>query len=118
MSQRIEKLQKLAKLVLGEEVGRLKDPRIGFVTITTVRMSADLSYANVYLTVMGTDEEKAATFAGLKSASPHLRKILGQQMHTRITPELRFMEDNVMENVNRIEELFQRIHEQDEGKQQ
>jgi ribosome-binding factor A len=118
MSQRIEKLQKLAKLVLGEEIARLKDPRIGFVTITTVRMSRDLSYASIYVTVMGTDEEKVATFAGLKSASPHLRKILGQQMHTRLVPELRFLEDNVMENVNRIEELFQRIHEQEESSQE
>lgn len=111
MSQRIERLQKLAREVLSEQIRELKDPRIGNVTVSDVRMSNDLSHAKVFVTVMGTEDEEKATLAGLKSASPHLRGMLGKQMHTRQSPELVFLRDDISDKVNRIEELLHRIHE-------
>lgn len=113
MSQRMEKLQKLARQVIGDEVMRLKDPRVGFVTVTSVRISNDLSHAKVYVTVMGSDEERDRSLEGLRSASPHLRTVLGRAMHTRLVPELKFLIDDVTETAGRIEELIKRIHDED-----
>lgn len=115
MSQRIERLQKLAREVLSEEIRRLKDPRIGTVTVTSVRMTADLSYAKVYVTVIGNEDDETNTLAGLKSAAAHLRKALGKEMHTRHSPELRFIRDDLSERATRIEEILHQIHEEDRG---
>lgn len=115
MSQRIEKLQKLAREVLGEAIGLLKDPRIGFVTVTAVRISNDISHARVFVTILGEDEERERSLAGLRSATPHLRRTLGQEMHTRQVPELQFVIDDVADRVNRVEELLHQIHEREEG---
>jgi ribosome-binding factor A len=115
MSQRVEKLQKLAREVLSEEIARLKDPRVGFVTVRTVRMTSDLSYAKVYVTVMGEDDSRDATMAGLKSATPRLRTVLGKEMRTRHVPELTFLIDDVEEKARRIEEILHEIHQQEDG---
>ena len=113
MSQRLEKLQKLAREVLSEEIARLKDPRVGFVTVRAVRITSDLSHAKVYITVLGDEDECTASLAGLKSATPRLRTLLGKEMHTRHVPELDFMFDEVDERAGRIEELLHQIHEQE-----
>ncbi len=114
MSQRIERLQKLAKGVLGDEIQRLKDPRIGFITITEVRITHDLGFAKVYVTVMGDEEAVTRSLAGLQSAAPHLRTILGHAMRTRHVPELDFLRDDLSEKATRIEELLNRIHEEEQ----
>ncbi|HVL65464.1 MAG TPA: 30S ribosome-binding factor RbfA [Actinomycetota bacterium] len=114
MSQRIEKVQKLAKEVLGEAIQNLKDPRIGFVTVTHVRISADLRHGRVLVSVLGTDDEKAATMAGLRSATPHLRHEIGHQMRMKYTPELTFHLDEGAEVAERVEALLRKIHA-DEG---
>lgn len=110
MSQRTERVQKVAKEVLGEAIQELKDPRVGFVTVTGVRVSPDLRYARVFVTVLGTPEEQKDAVAGLGSAAPRLRQALGRQVRMKYLPELRFELDTLQENAQRLEYLFHQIH--------
>ena len=115
MSQRTEKVQKLARQVLGELIGELKDPRIGFATVTTVRVSPDLRHARVWVSVMGTEEEQKATIEGLESAKPRLRKELGHQMRLKYLPELVFELDQQIGEALRVEELLHKLHEEEDS---
>lgn len=115
MTQRIERVQRLARQILGEEMQNLKDPRIGFATVTAVRMSPDLRYARVYVSVMGSDEEQKKTMLGLESAKSYLRSILGEQMRTKFLPELSFSLDTSPAEAERLERLFRTLHEDGEG---
>ena len=99
--------------ILAEEIPRLKDPRVGFVTVTGVKVSPDLRHAWVYYTAFGDERAKAATRAGLRSARAHLRSALGHQVRLKVLPELEFEEDVTMEHAERIDELIRRIHEDD-----
>jgi ribosome-binding factor A len=92
--------------ILAEEVQRLKDPRVGFVTITGVRVSADLRHAWVSYTSLGGERERAATRAALRSATPHLRHELGRQVRLKVVPELRFEEDGTIEAGERIDRIL------------
>jgi ribosome-binding factor A len=114
MSQRIERVQRLARQVLGEEIQNLKDPRIGFATVTSVRISADLRHARVLVSVMGSDEEQQQTMRGLESAKPYLRSELGRQMTLRYLPELSFELDHRAEEAEKLERLFRNLHEGDQ----
>lgn len=111
MSQRIDKVNKLAREVLGEAIQDLKDPRIGFVTVTMVRVTSDLQHARVLVGVLGSDEERAETMAGLESAKPHLRATLGREVRMKYLPELTFELDTQAEDAQHLEELLHRIHE-------
>jgi ribosome-binding factor A len=113
VSQRTEKVQKLARQILGEEIQSLKDPRIGFATVTGVRISADLRHARVFVSVLGTPDEQKKTMEGLRSARPHLRGELGRQMRMKYLPELTFELDRVVEDAERVESLLRRIHEEE-----
>lgn len=113
MSQRLEKVQKLARQVLGEAIQELKDPRIGFATVTAVRVSPDLRHAHVFVSVLGDADQQAATMEGLTSARPHLRAELGRQMRTKYLPDLIFEHDRGPETAQRIEDLLHKIHEHD-----
>jgi ribosome-binding factor A len=95
--------------VLAEEIPRLKDPRIGFVTVTRVDVSPDLRRATVYYTVMGEGRDHRATRAGLQSARAHLRSELGRQVRLKFTPELDFEEDVGLAQVERVTELLRQI---------
>jgi ribosome-binding factor A len=97
--------------VLAEEMPKLKDPRIGFVTITGVKVTPDLRNAWVFYTTYGDEGEKAATRAGLRSATPHLRSVLGHQVRLKFLPELHFSEDDTIERAQHIEELIRKVHE-------
>lgn len=97
--------------VLAEEIPKLKDPRIGFVTITGVRASPDLRHAWVYYTALGDERAQVATAAGLRSASAHLRSVLGSQVRLKFLPELHFEQDRVIEEAERIDELIRELHE-------
>ena len=112
MTQRNEKIQKLAQEVLGESIQSLKDPRIGFVTVTGVKVSADLRHARVFVSILGSEEEQRATMAGLDSARSHLRSDLGRQIRMKYLPELIFELDHTPEEAQRMEELFRRLHEE------
>lgn len=114
MSQRTERVQKLARQVLGEAIHELKDPRIGFATVTAVRITPDLRQARVLVSVMGTQEEQAETMKGLASAKPHLRAELGKQVRMKYLPELSFELDQRTEEAEHLEELFRKLHTEDE----
>ena len=85
---------------------RVKDPRLGFVTITDVRVSGDLQHATVFYTVLGTDEEREGTAAALVSATGMLRREVGRQTGVRLTPTLEFIADAIPENARVIEDLL------------
>jgi len=89
--------------------GEARDPRIGFVTVTGVEVSADLSHATVRVSVMGTDEERAQTLAGLTSAAGHVRSQLARRLATRITPEVVFRLDRGIEHAARIDRVLRAL---------
>jgi ribosome-binding factor A len=89
----------------------MKDPRIGFVTITAVDVTPDLHLARVYYTVYGSDREKTETAKGLKSAVPYLRRELGRRLLMRYVPYLVFQADASLEYGNRIEGIIRQLHE-------
>jgi ribosome-binding factor A len=84
----------------------LKDPRIGFVTVTGVEATSDFAHAKVFVSVLGTPEEKEATLAGLRSASGVLQGLINDEMHLRRTPELDFVYDGSVDTGMRIQELL------------
>lgn len=112
MSQRTERVQRLARVVLGEEIQNLKDPRLGFATVTAVRITSDLRQARVFVSVLGSDDEKASTMAALKSATPVLRTELGQQVRMKYTPELVFELDTMADEAQRLQEILHRIEQE------
>lgn len=110
MYKRSEKVaEAIHELVSELLIKGLKDPRIGFVTITGVKVTDDLHLATVYFTVIGSDEEKEATGQGLQSARGFIRKELGKSLHMRYVPELIFRYDESVEYGSRIETLLKEI---------
>ena len=84
----------------------LKDPRIGFVTVTAVETSPDLRHARVYVSVLGSDHERAESLAGLQSAHGVLQAEIAKLTHMKRTPELKFVYDETVEQGMRINELL------------
>jgi ribosome-binding factor A len=91
-------------------VKSIKDPRIGFVTITKVTVSEDFRLAKVYFSVAGTLEERERSMKGLDSAKGYVRKELGQRIRLRYTPEIMFQFDPSIEYAIHMEELIQSTH--------
>lgn len=84
-----------------------KDPRIvGFVTVTGVEITQDLRHAKVFVSVMGSESEKEATFQGLASTASHLRSRVGRALRLRVAPEFQFKEDDSVARAARIESLL------------
>jgi ribosome-binding factor A len=92
---------------------RIKDPRLGFVTITDARVTNDLQHATVFYTVFGSPEEQQASAAALESAKGVLRSEVGRRTGIRLTPTLEFILDAVPENAAHIEELLREAREPD-----
>ena len=101
----------LARLLREE----LRDPDIGFATITTVDMSPDLRSARVFVSVFGEADQFAKSVAALNHAAGHLRGIVGRNCGLRLAPELRFVEDHTIEQGARIEELLKTIKKPEES---
>lgn len=114
MSQRTEKVAHLARAVIGDSIRSVKDPRVGFVTITAVRVTPDLRQVRVIVSVLGTEEEQEATMEGLASATPFLRSELGRHVRLRYLPELTFERDEAGERADRIERLLRQIEKEHE----
>jgi ribosome-binding factor A len=93
---------------------KIKDPRIGFVTITDVEVTDDLKNAKVFVSIYGGDKE--ATLKGLKSASPFIRSELGRRMRLRVVPEIIFRFDSTVEKGAHIMELLREIEDEKKGK--
>ena len=105
---RMRRVNEAVREVLSEALGSdgLKDPRIGFVTVTDVRTSADLRQARVYVTVLGDDEQRKASLAGLQSAHGLLQRRLAAQVRMKRTPTLEFHYDDTTDRVMRMEQLL------------
>jgi ribosome-binding factor A len=104
---RARKLADRIRVIVAETLeSRVKDPRLGFVTITDARITGDLREATVFYTVYGTDEERAGTAAALDSAKGILRTEVGRQTGVRHTPSLVFVADVVPESAAHIEDLL------------
>src|SRR2546426_6663513 len=91
--------------------GNARDPRIGFVTVTAVEVSADLSHDDVRVSVMGSDEEKAKSLEGLASAARFLRAQLSEELHLRTSPELHFHLDRGLEHAQHIDRVLKGLKE-------
>lgn len=112
-SQRIRRVNEAVREVIAEQLQGLKDPRIGFVTLTDVRTSTDLKHAQVFFTVLPDDAEtREATLEGLDSAKSLLRRELGARLRIRHVPDLVFIEDPVPARGRRIEALLQETREE------
>ena len=101
----------IRQMVAAFLTGNVRDPRIGFVTVTRVDVSADLGHARVRVSVMGTEEERARSLEGLTSAARFLRAQLSRELQLRTTPELHFELDRGMEHALRIDEVLRRLKE-------
>lgn len=107
---RARKLADRIKVVVAETLEmRVKDPRLGFVTVTDARVTNDLQQATVFYTVMGDETAKAETAAALESARGVLRSEVGRQTGVRHTPSLEFVADAVPENAAHIEDLLAKV---------
>ncbi len=95
----------------------LRDPRLGFVTITDVRVTGDLQHASVFYTVYGTPEELADTAAALKAATGMMRSEVGKQLGTRLTPALEFIHDELPDSAQHLSELLAEAKRRDEEAQ-
>lgn len=92
----------------------LKDPRVGFCTISQVEVSADLKYADVKVSVIGDKKQKRNSIRGLKSAAGFLRREVVQRIGLRHAPELRFELDDSVDQLMRIDRLLKQIHTEEE----
>lgn len=109
----MRKVDELMREVLAEEVGRLKDPRIGFVTITGVETSPDLRQAIVFFSVLD-DDDVEATREALQHAAPHLQARVGSQVRMKYTPRLEFHVDPSIAYGARMSRLLRELAERDE----
>ena len=112
--ERQARLADRIRVILAERLEKgLRDPRLGFVTITDVRVTGDLQHASVFYTVYGTDEEREASAQALKSATGMLRSEVGKHLNVRLTPSLEFIPDALPENAGHIADLLREAQERD-----
>lgn len=98
--------EEIAKLI----TKGLKDPRIGFVSVMDVRMSKDLRYANVYVSLLGSESERKSSLIGLQSSAGWVRHEVGKHLRMRVLPQIRFFPDDTLDKVYHLEEVFEEIH--------
>jgi ribosome-binding factor A len=112
-SGRMRRVDEAVRQVLSDAMtSALKDPRIGFVTVTDVRTSPDLRHATVFVSVLGSDAERAASIDGLQSAHGYLQSRVNSELHLKYTPQLTFEYDATTDRALRVEEL---LHEDSAG---
>ncbi len=107
--------EEIRKLVAELLMKGVKDPRIGFVSVMGVKMSPDLAYADVFVSLFGTDKEKKGSLVGLRRSAGWMRREIGKQLRMRVTPELRFAVDTTLDDAYRLEEKFKEIHAEQDG---
>ena len=114
---RSARVNEVVRETLADELERLSDPRLGFVTLTGVEVTPDLREATVYYSVLGPSEQHEATLQALRSAGSHLRAVLGQQVRMKYLPRLSFQEDPAVASGERVEEIIRDLHReaQEEG---
>lgn len=111
MSRRVERLNHVIRGEITELLQReVKDPRLGvLVTVTQVSLSPDLRHARVFISVMGTDEQKTGAMAALQVATGFVRRELSQRLSLRHSPELSFCYDDTMEEAGKVLQLIQEV---------
>ena len=115
-SRRPEQVAATIRQVIAEALTReIRDPRVGFVTVTGVLVTNDLSHARVTVSVPGDDAEKTRALQGLQSAAGFLRSRAARVLSTRTVPELHFELDKGVEHAARIEELLESIRREEQG---
>jgi ribosome-binding factor A len=106
----MRRVDEAIRQVIGDAVAaELKDPRVGFVTVTDVRTSADLRHARVYVSVLGDVEQREATMAGLRSAHGFLQGKVASELHLKRTPALELYYDDTTDRALRVDELIEEI---------
>lgn len=105
--------KEISEILLGD----LKDPRIGFVTITKVAVSDDLRAARVYYSVFGDEDQKEESYQGLESAKGYVKRELGRRVRLKYIPEIHFLFDDSLEYGEHIEELLRGVKHSDEEQQ-
>ena len=114
---RIEKLQELIKQEMSKMLLReIKDPRIGFVTVTEVEMTGDLREAKIYVSIMGGEEKIKESLEGLQSALGFIRREIGQRVRLRFTPEISFALDTSLDYSEHIQKILLDIEKEGKNK--
>lgn len=103
----------LRRIVAEAIMNQVEDPRVGFVTVSEVRLNRDRTVAEVFYTVLGDEEERALSLAGLKRARGFLRQLIGDQTRMRQVPDLRFKYDESLDRSFRVEEILDDIRKGD-----
>ncbi|HMI22361.1 MAG TPA: 30S ribosome-binding factor RbfA [Gaiellaceae bacterium] len=114
MTGRMRRVNEAVRQVLSEAVGELKDPRIGFVTVTGVETSPDLRHARVFVSVLGSEEELQQSLAGLAAAHGVLQSRLARELRLKRTPQLAFEYDPTVERGVRMTQLIDELAPNDE----
>ena len=103
--------QEISKVALEE----IKDPRVGFLTITKVELTKDLRFAKVYFSDLGGQKEKALALKGLNSAKGYIKGVVADRIKLRLVPDLSFRIDESIEHTKEIYDLFEKIKKKDKG---
>lgn len=113
-SHRSQKVADRIKVVVaGLLEGKIKDPRLGFVTITDTRVTGDLQHASVFYTVLGDEDQRESTAQALDSAKGVIRAAIGRDLGLRITPSVEFFPDALPESAKALESLLEEVHQRD-----
>jgi ribosome-binding factor A len=106
-AERMRRVDEAMREVLSDAITQdLKDPRIGFVTVTAVDTSPDLRHARVFVSVLGDDNQRKLTLAGLKSAHGFLQRRVAAELRTKNTPTLEFAYDDTVDRAQRVEQIL------------
>lgn len=115
MSKRVNRVAEQMKKELGDIIiQKVKDPRIGFVTVTDVELTGDLQNATIFISVLGSEREKADTLKGLNKAKGFIRTEVGSRIRFRKVPEIEFEFDESIAYGNRIETLLTQVNREEE----
>ena len=109
MSDRMRRVNEAVREVLSEGIGDLKDPRIGFVTVTGVNTTSDLRQATVYVSVLGSERKRDASLRGLESSRGVLQSRLNRELHLKRTPQLSFEYDPTVERGVRLSQMIDEL---------
>jgi ribosome-binding factor A len=117
MTDRMRRVDEAMREVLSDALAQdLKDPRVGFVTVTSVETTPDLRQARVYVSILGDDlDEREASIAGLQSAHGFLQRRVASELRLKYTPQLTFVEDETPRRAMRVEELLDAAAEEPEA---
>ena len=111
--ERQARLADRIRVILAERLEKgLRDPRLGFVTITDVRVTGDLQHASVFYTVLGSEEEREQTMRALSAAAPWLRRKLAERLEIRTVPQLMLRRDDSIETGDRVLRLLKKIEDE------